>query len=428
MSHSRATGQKELMRRPIKYKAAIARRNRIALIATTSVLAVGIIGGTAAAVASSRAKNPSPAETTPAIIDTTDAITTEPLDTVVTTEEITTPEVTETEALTEGSTDVATEELPPAVDITEVGTLKNYRGGTLDLSDYPTLAELETAAKALHDQGYTAVMVELKYDNGKLAYLSDVEAAEAYGANPSIAAHKLGDIVDVLHKEGLYVTARVCAFRDDLAAKGNSAAALMNVSGFRYSDGASRWLSVYTSEAQDYIIALLSEMEKAGVNEVMLRDFALPADAGTKAPAYRDDITKEAAVTAFLTRLDTTFPNLTINLELDALTIANGGDEMRGIDTEALGKLADSITADLTLANLGKSLTVGSTTIADVYADPKATVELLLTSIDASALPIRPMLEATDDAATNKVLIKLCSDNGYEAYQMTGRSLRMNEK
>ena len=418
------------MRRPIKYKAYIARRNRIALIATTTVLAIGIIGGTAAAIASSRAKDPNPVETTPEIVDTTDVITTEPIttepittepiDTTVTTEEITTPSAeSETEPVTEEITEVETEELiPPSIDLSEVGTVKNYRGGTLDLTNYSTLDDLAAAAKKLHGQGYTAVMLDLKLDNGKLAYLSEVAEAETYGANPDVAAHKLGDIVDVLHKEGLYVTARVSLFRDDIAAKANGAAALMNVSGFRYSDGASRWLSVYSIAAKNYVYALISEIGNAGVNEITMRNIGLPANAGTKEPAYSEDITKEEAVIGFISWMRAKLPHVTFNLELDALTIANGGDEVRGINVAALAACVDSITADLTLANLGKSLTVGDKTISNVYADPKATVELLLSAIDTSKLPIRPMLEATNSAATNKALIRLCSDKGYEAYQM----------
>ncbi|MCQ2433348.1 MAG: hypothetical protein MJ175_12155, partial [Clostridia bacterium] len=321
-----------------------------------------------------------------------------------------------------------TDPVIPDSPITGVGTLKNYLGGYLALADYPTTGDLAAAAKALHNAGYTAVMVELKYDNGKLSYLSGVSEASSYGANPSVAAHSLRDIVKIFHNEGLYVTGRVCALRDDLAAKGNSSAALMNASGFRYSDGASRWLSVYSEAGQDYIISLLKEMRDAGVDEVMLRDYGLPEDAGTTAPAYDKNISNYDAVTAFIKRVDSEVKGLTLNLEMNALTIAAGKDETTGIDASVLGALADSVTADITLSNLKDGMTIGGVTIADVDKDPAKTVNTVLAALDASTLPIRPLFELTGNTATDNAQIAAAKNHGYGAYQMTNRVVRMTEK
>jgi len=316
----------------------------------------------------------------------------------------------------------------PDSQITDVATTKNYKGGYLDLAEYPTRNELKKAAEALKADGYTAVMVELKYDNGKLSYKSNVAEAKEFGANPSVAAQSLDDIVDILHGAGLYVTGRVCALRDDLAAKGNSDAALMNVAGFRYSDGASRWISVYSTEGQDYVLSLLSEMKQAGVDEIMLRDYALPADAGTTAPKYDNSVSKTDAVRTFLDRVDKILSGAALNLELDAVTIAAGGDETMGIDCSDYGAIADSITADITLSNLRDGMTIGGKTIADVDADPAKTVETVLSALDASALNIRPLLELTGNAAKDAAQVAAAQNKGYGAYQMTERVISMTEK
>ncbi len=437
------------MRRPVKYKTRQAAKNRMIAAAVSTVLGVGVIGGAAAAVLLNRdddgidgiGSGTDTQSAAPVITDTVNGTD----DTAGSTEDIgtETEPLTETEAVTEAVTEPATE--PPVVteptpaetepptqqqgtQVGDVTTLKNYKGGYLDLSDYPTIGELKTAAEALKADGYTAVMVELKYDNGKLAYKSDVAEAKEYGANPSVAAQKLDDIVDTLHDAGLYVTGRVCALRDDLAAKGNSDAALMNTAGFRYSDGASRWISVYSEEGQDYVLSLLSEMKSAGVDEIMLRDYALPADAGTTAPKYETSVAKSDAVKTFLDRVDSTLSGTALNLELDAVTIVSGGDETMGIDCSALGSIADSITADITLSNLRDGMTVGGKTIADVDADPAKTVETVLSALDASALNIRPLLELTGNTAKDAAQITVALNKGYGAYQMTERVVSMTEK
>ena len=232
------------MRRPVKYKTRQAARNRMIAVVTSAVLGVGVIGGAAAAVLLNRDDDGidgiGGADTqsgVPVVTDTADS-TTDNVGADTQTTDAVTDVPTETEAVTEAVTEVVTEAItePPVVieqkpaeteaptvqqgtTVTNVATTKNYKGGYLDLADYTTMTELKQAAQALKADGYTAVMVELKYDNGKLSYKSDVAEAKEYGANPSVAAQKLDAIVDVLHEAGLYVTGRVCALRDDLAAK-----------------------------------------------------------------------------------------------------------------------------------------------------------------------------------------------------------------
>ncbi len=442
------------MRRPVKYKTRQAQKQRLITILCASVLGVGVIGGAAAAIAMTRdddsvqtggttdtvATDTVSAESSSE--DITDLITTDTVsDTAAddTTTPQTTPSVTETETtpiVTESDTEapVVTEDKTPGGNtgvedvVIDVGTTKNYKGGYLDLSDYATTAALKSAADKCKADGYTAVMVELKYDNGKLAYKSGVAEAKEYGANPSVAALSIDEIVDTLHGAGLYVTARVCALRDDLAAKGNSDAALLNTAGFRYSDGASRWISVYSEAGQDYILSLLKEMTDAGVDEIMLRDYALPRDAGTTAPAYDKNVTKEAAVGAFIGRVDAALSGTALNLEMDAYTIAAGKDATMGMDCEALAKYSDSVTADITLSNLTDGMTIGGKTIKDVDADPKKTVETVLSALDSSALNIRPLFELTGDAAMDAAQIAVAQNRGYAAYQMTAPVVRMSEK
>lgn len=464
------------MRRPVKYKAKQAERNRRIIIAAAAILGVIIIGGTSAAVILNRSEptgklvkdsdtvaiqdtnttkddqHTQPADTKGEDISDTTAAngvtepisddTTAPQDTTVAsndtdvppavTDDSPVPAVTDTPDVVPPETDVQnppdTEKPTNVGTPTDVGTVTNYKGGYLALSEYPTASALKDAAEALRASGYTAVMVELKYDNGKLAYQSNVAQAKEYGANPSVAALSLDDIVSVLHQAGLYVTGRVCALRDDLAAKGNTEMALMNTAGFRYSDGASRWISVYSQDGQDYILSLLSEMQDAGVDEIMLRDYALPADTGTTAPAYDKTVSKTDAVKAFVSRVNQTLTDTALNLEMDVSTIAAGGSEIQGMECAVLSTLCDSLSADITLSNLPDGLKIGNTVIADADADPKKTVETILSALDTQDMTIRPLLELTGNTDIDQAQVNAAQGKGYEAYQMIARVVKMNEK
>ena len=176
---------------------------------TASVLGVAVIGGASAAVLLSRGDDgidgvgtgtggivPSVTDTEELPVGTdTDGVSTDtqvpvtdvPTETLPVTEPVTepvtqppetaAPVVTDAPAVTEPA------QTPTVTPGADVATTKNYKGGYLDLSDYLTASELEGAAKKLRADGYTAVMVELKYDNGKLAYKSSVEEAKDFGAN-----------------------------------------------------------------------------------------------------------------------------------------------------------------------------------------------------------------------------------------------------
>ena len=446
------------MRRPIKYKTKRAARNRLIAVVAASVLGVGVIGGAMAAALLTTGEDApgtgvptqtessfpftdtdtdptdtDPTDTDPTDTDLTDTdpIDTDPIDTdPIDTDPIDTDPIDTDPVDTEPTDTDTTVSDDPGTDpgSGSVSSTENYRGGYLDLSDYPTVSALRDAADALYAQGYTAVMVEMKYDNGKLAYRSSVEEAKTYGANPTIAALTAEEIVDALHEAGLYVTARVCALRDDIAVKGNTAAALMNVAGFRYSDGASRWISVYSEDGTDYILALLSELQRAGVDEIMLRHYALPADTGTTAPKYDPNVSKTAAVESFISRVDALLSDTALNLEMDAVTIVEGGNSTQGIRCEALSAYAASVTADITLSNLYDGMVIGGKTIADVDADVAQTVKTVMLALETSALNIRPLLELTGDSAKDAAQIAVAQSLGCGAYQMIARVLSMNEK
>ncbi|MBQ3065913.1 MAG: hypothetical protein IJC98_06730 [Clostridia bacterium] len=439
------------MRRPVKYKVKQAQKQRLIVMIASAVLGVGVVGGAIAAVVMTRDEPNVPKETTDFVSDTESA------DTVQTTDEIQ-DTGTEADSVSENDTDAVTEPdtvttpadgtdtvpldsddateptetaedpVTPPSPVIDVTSTKNYKGGYLDLSDYTTTSELQTAAAALKTAGYTAVMVELKYDNGKLAYRSEVKEADDYGANPSVAALTLPDIVKVLHGEGLYITARVCAMRDDLAAKGNANAALMNTAGFRYSDGTSRWISVYSDEGKAYITALLTEMCDAGVDEIMLREYALPSNAATTAPAKDANASETDAVMTFVAEIRDLLGSKALNLEIDLETIVSGADAERGIDCERLSVYSDSITADITVSNLRDGMIIGGKTIEDVDRDPAKTVEIVLSALDVSALNIRPLLELTGNDATDAAQIAIAQHKGYGAYQMSAPVIGMNEK
>ncbi|MBQ7982585.1 MAG: hypothetical protein IJ302_03375, partial [Clostridia bacterium] len=161
---------------------------------------------------------------------------------------------------------------------------------------------------------------------------------------------------------------------------------------------------------------------------VMLRDFALPADAGTTAPKHEVSTGRFETVESFVKRISTECAGLSLNLEIDVETLAAGSDDETYINCEALAPYTDSITADITLSNLRDGMSIGGKTIADVDADPAKTVDTVLSALDGVALNIRPLIELTGNASVDAAQIAAAQNRGYGAYQMTARVISMTEK
>lgn len=317
----------------------------------------------------------------------------------------------DTEPVTEPKTEPVSDPEPqtepitdPTPDLhrTDVGAYENYRGGWLDIAAYGTKEALTKAGAALRAEGYTAVTVDLKAGGGMLGYASAYADAKTFGAVPKTAVLTVSEIVDALHDADLFVTGRFSVFRDDCFAKKNSAPdVLMNENGFRYSDGASRWASVFSKDkAWTYELALLAEIAGSGIDEVLLTDYALPGDNGTT--AYISDETQNAAETAaaFVTEAAKKLPGITLSLAADADALLSG--EKDGCNIEKLSHLCAGFSVDLTADALTDGRKIGAEVISDAKNDPGAAVKLVLDVLGTRQYPVRPMMSLTGNAGRDR--------------------------
>lgn len=460
-------------KRPVKYKALRQKRKRMILSLVLTVLVLGILAAALyAGMGLAEAKHPSPfrpepvgtepdhsGETEPeeqtadiGTVDPTESVTekvsetvTEPI-TEKTTEKITEPvtekvaekvtepvtekvteKVTEpvtepvTEKVTEPVTEPVKEPVKPARELhrTDIGVHTDYRGGWLDLRDYPTKKALSDAAEKLRESGYTAVTVDFKRAGGMLGYASAVSDAKTYGALDESSALTVSEIVKILHEADLFVTGRFSVFRDDCFAKKNSAPdVLMNEKGFRYSDGASRWASVQSKDkAWAYMLSLLEEIGKSGVDEVLFSDFGLPGDNGTTAYVLSDPTGYMDAPAAFLSEAVKKLPGTAVSFAVDAQTLLSGTDTARGYEIAQLAKLSPEFTVLLRTDVLSDGMKLGSVTLANVETDPAAAVSAALNALKNTKYSVRPQMTLTGKAKNDRAQTAAASGFGTGVFQ-----------
>ena len=464
-------------KRPVKYKALRQKRKRMILSLVLTVLVLGILAAALyAGMGLAEAKYPSPfrpepvgtepdnsGETDPeeqtadiGTEDPTEPVTekasetvtepitekaaekiTEPVTEKVTekvtepvtetiTEKVTEPvaePVTEpvTEKVTEPVTEPIKEPVKPARELhrADIGVHTDYRGGWLDLRDYPTKQALSDAAKKLRESGYTAVTVDLKRAGGMLGCASAVSEAKTYGALDEASVLTASEIVGVLHEADLFVTGRFSVFRDDCFAKKNSAPdVLMNEKGFRYSDGVSRWASVQSKDkAWAYMLSLLEEIGKSGVDEVLFSDFGLPGDNGTTAYVLSDMTGYMDAPAAFLAEAVKKLPGIAVSFAVDAQTLLSGTDTVRGYEIMQLAKLSTDFTVLLRTDVLSDGMKLGSATLGNVETDPASAVSAALNALKNTKYSVRPQMTLTGKAKNDRAQTAAAAAFGAGVFQ-----------
>lgn len=130
-----------------------------------------------------------------------------------------------------------------------------------------------TAAAKLEEAGADELILAVKTQDGKLAWLSGQGAAERSRVNGS---QETTEAIRQWNQGEVYTIARVCCFRDDSAPYYNNAMALRQGNGNWRDELGLRWLSPANDRSQAYIAGLCGELAGLGFDEIVLEDFSFP--------------------------------------------------------------------------------------------------------------------------------------------------------
>lgn len=141
-----------------------------------------------------------------------------------------------------------------------------------------------------------ALVLQLKTENGKLAWASKEREASAFDLSGTA---DLASIVSSLKdkKPDIWLVGELCCCVDDLMAERNSPLALKKSDGSNYADGVGSWLDPYNAEFRDYIVALAKELADMGFDEVLLTQVCHP-DTDPSTLAYSASSTNASASSA----------------------------------------------------------------------------------------------------------------------------------
>lgn len=165
----------------------------------------------------------------------------------------------------------------------------------------------QTAGTALADQliayatetGLNAVVVDLKADNGEIAFTPKNEALAPYAMNNPLMAD-MEAVVKKLGDAELYRIARLAVMRDSAFAAAHPEASLKNAGGGLWRDKTgSAWLDPASPVVADTAIALAREAYARGFDEIQLDYVRFPSDgvlSRISYPVFKQGEQEETAV------------------------------------------------------------------------------------------------------------------------------------
>ncbi|MCF7890012.1 putative glycoside hydrolase [Candidatus Bipolaricaulota bacterium] len=127
-------------------------------------------------------------------------------------------------------------------------------------------------AETLTAHGFNAVVINVKNVHGEVTYPSEVELASEIGA--TTGRLDITDIISRLHREGIYVIARLACFKDRLMAARCC--------------GGGEWTDPADELAQEYNVRLAREVSKLGFDEIQLDYIRYPDGPGKIGGDYSD--------------------------------------------------------------------------------------------------------------------------------------------
>ena len=204
--------------------------------------------------------------------------------------------------------------------------------------------------------GMNALVIDIKADDGYLAYSSKVPLARDIKAQYAGSMISLDEVLKLAKQRGMYTIARMVVFKDNLLAESRPALAVTNQrSGGLWDDcgnGTTYWVDPFRKEVLDYNASIAEEAGKLGFDEIQFDYIRFPpacisgarmADAVFAVTPTLE--TRVGAIEAFLAETQKRLRPLGVATSVDTFgwTLFREDDAFIGQSMESIAKYVDYI-------------------------------------------------------------------------------------
>lgn len=163
-------------------------------------------------------------------------------------------------------------------------------------------ARMEEIIQLVEETELNAVVIDVKNDDGFVTYSMSSETVEALGATVKYVKD-MPALVQRLHEKGIYVIARIVAFRDPHLAEVKPEWSVHRTNGSIYYDSSGlAWVNPYKREVWDYLVEVASCAVADGFDEIQFDYVRFSTEISAGEVNYGEDsatVSKTEIITQF---------------------------------------------------------------------------------------------------------------------------------
>jgi hypothetical protein len=280
------------------------------------------------------------------------------------------------------------------------------------------------AKHLIHTTQINALVIDIKMDRGQIAYKTANPIANKIGAQDIILFKDMKKFVADLHKEKVYVIARIVSFKDTPFITAYPQYGVKKTDGTLFKDKEGLyWIDASHKEPQNYIISIAKEAAAAGFDEVQFDYVRFPDRKGIKFAVENTQANRVKAISGFLenARIQLTPYNVFVSADIFGYVSWHDADIEIGQRVDALAPYVDYLSPMLYPSGFNAGIPGFPNPVKANYEIVKHSLDKALLKSANSPLCYRPWLQAFKDYAFDRRVygdkeirdqIKACDDFG----------------
>ncbi len=164
-------------------------------------------------------------------------------------------------------------------------------------------SDIDSLIELVERTELNAMVIDIKDDDGYITYQMDYDLAQEIGAVTRYISD-IEELVSKLKDKGIYLIARIVAFKDPVLADAMPELALKNQDGSIFRDNSGQaWVNPYKTEVWDYLVGVAKEAARIGFNEINFDYIRFSTDSGMSDVDFgeeAEEVSKIETITAFV--------------------------------------------------------------------------------------------------------------------------------
>lgn len=250
-----------------------------------------------------------------------------------------------------------------------------------------------------------ALVIDVKMDRGQIAFKTDNAVANKIGAQQVILFKDIKKFVADLHKEGIYVIARIVSFKDTPFVSAYPQYGVKKSDGTLFTDKEGLyWIDASHKEPRKYIIDIAANAAEAGFDEVQFDYVRFPDRKGIVFSVENTEANRVKAISEFMetARMRLIPYNVFISADIFGYVSWHNADIDIGQRVDALSPYVDYLSPMLYPSGFHAGIPGITNPVAANYEIVKRSLDKALQKSGGSPLAYRPWLQAFRDYAFDR--------------------------